>query len=179
MIGFKEHLENEQITQVRPALLVPRRGQQRLAERIERGPASRPPVRPTSSTAAASRTTSASKRWRAGIDLVGGARSGTSSSATSSTGHDRPRRPDGAESRRSRRAGSSTPPAARSLLKRKLGLLEENGHASTRPGSGSPAGSTSRSGPTPTTRSSSAACPSAACAGSAPTTCAARATGSG
>ena len=179
VLGMKDHLEQDADPQVRPALLVPRRRQQRpRPARRARARRSTPGARATSSTGAASRTTSPSGTSQAGIDVVDGCHV-----EDVEIGDERhlvtvdPRR-RGSRRRQARwvvdASGPRVHPQAQARPAR-----GQRPRSSTRPGSASPAASTSRSGPTPTTRSSSGACPSAACAGSAPTTSAARATGSG
>ena len=134
--------------------------------------------RATSSTAAASRTSSASRCVEAGVDLFGGClRPGRRARRRPPRGHVDARRRD-ARPIKARWVVDAA--AAPSSSRRSSDLLEDNGHVvNSVVVPARPAGSTSRTGPTPTTRSSSGAWRSAASACSARTTSAARATGCG
>ena len=62
VLGFKPHLENEQIHKNGLRFWWPVGDNGNIGERVERGPASRLPFRPTSSTAGVSRTSSATRQ---------------------------------------------------------------------------------------------------------------------
>ena len=129
VLGFKDHLEQEQIHKCGLRFWFPAGDNSDLsAARRARARTSTRPSPATSSTAAASRTSSPSRRSSAGIDLVR-----------------RPPRP-GRRVRRRRATRSPSTDARRSddatikarwvvdasgrafTLKKKLGLLEDNGH---------------------------------------------------
>ena len=182
VLGLKDHLEQRPAPQVRPALLVPGRRQQRPR------PAHRARHQPPAATDPSYQLDRGRFENDLGEQVPRGRRRplrrlprpGRRARRRPARGHRHARRQaSGEESTVKARwvvdaSGPRLHPQAQARPAR-----GERPRASTRPGSGSPAGSTSRTGSTPTTTSASAACPSAACASSAPTTCAARATGSG
>ncbi|HUQ22441.1 MAG TPA: FAD-dependent monooxygenase [Gaiellaceae bacterium] len=129
VLGFKEHLEQEQITKNGLRFWFPAGDNSELAERVERGPARRLPVHTYQLDRGRFENFLGEQALAAGIDLVGSARvrgvelGGDEHEITYTLG--------GKESTDERKVKARwiVDASGRAFtLKRKLGLLEDNGH---------------------------------------------------
>ncbi len=129
VLGFKEHLENEQITKNGLRFWFPAGDNSELAERVERGPARRLPVHTYQLDRGRFENFLGEQALAAGINLVGGAR--VRDVELGDDEHEITYTLGGKESTDERevKARWLLDASGRAFtLKRKLGLLEDNGH---------------------------------------------------
>jgi flavin-dependent dehydrogenase len=129
VIGFREHLEQEQITKNGLRFWFPAGDNSELAERVERGPASRLPVHTYQLDRGRFENFLGEQALAAGIDLVGSAR--VRDVELGDDEHTITYTVGGKEStdERTVKARWLVDASGRAFtLKRKLGLLEDNGH---------------------------------------------------
>ena len=129
VLGFKDHLENEQITKNGLRFWFPAGDNSELAERVERGPASRLPVHTYQLDRGRFENFLGEQALAAGIDLVSGAR--VRDVELGDEQHEITFTLGGKEStdERTVKARWIVDASGRAFtLKQKLGLLEDNGH---------------------------------------------------
>jgi flavin-dependent dehydrogenase len=129
VLGLKQHLEQEQITKNGLRFWFPAGENSELAERVERGPASRLPVHTYQLDRGRFENFLGEQALAAGIDLVGGAR--IRDVELGADRHEITFTLGGKEStdQRTVKAGWIVDASGRAFtLKRKLDLLEDNGH---------------------------------------------------
>jgi 2-polyprenyl-6-methoxyphenol hydroxylase-like FAD-dependent oxidoreductase len=129
VLGFREHLEQEQITKNGLRFWFPAGDNSELAERVERGPARRLPVHTYQLDRGRFENFLGEQALAAGIDLVGGAR--IRDVELGAEEHEITYTLGGKEStdERTVRARWIVDASGRAFtLKKKLGLLEDNGH---------------------------------------------------
>jgi flavin-dependent dehydrogenase len=129
VLGFREHLENEQITKNGLRFWFPAGDNSELAERVERGPARRLPVHTYQLDRGRFENFLGEQALAAGIDLVGGAR--VRNVELGDEQHEITYTLGGKESTDERTVNARwiVDASGRAFtLKQKLGLLEDNGH---------------------------------------------------
>ena len=129
VLGFKEHLEQEQITKNGLRFWFPAGDNSELAERVERGPARRLPVHTYQLDRGRFENFLGEQALAAGIDLVGGAR--VRDVELGDDQHEITYTLGGKDSTDERKVKARwiVDASGRAFtLKRKLGLLEDNGH---------------------------------------------------
>jgi len=129
VLGFREHLENEQITKNGLRFWFPAGDNSELAERVERGPARRLPVHTYQLDRGRFENFLGEQALDAGIDLVGGAR--VRDVELGDDEHEITYTLGGKESTDERKVKARwiLDASGRAFtLKHKLGLLEDNGH---------------------------------------------------
>ena len=129
VLGFREHLENEQITKNGLRFWFPAGDNSELAERVERGPARRLPVHTYQLDRGRFENFLGEQALAAGIDLVGGAR--VRDVELGDDEHEITYTLGGKESTDERKVKARwiLDASGRAFtLKQKLGLLEDNGH---------------------------------------------------
>ena len=129
VLGFREHLENEQITKNGLRFWFPAGDNSELAERVERGPARRLPVHTYQLDRGRFENFLGEQALAAGIDLVGGAR--VRDVELGDEQHEITYTLGGKESTDERKVKARwiVDASGRAFtLKQKLGLLEDNGH---------------------------------------------------
>ena len=129
VLGFREHLEKEQITKNGLRFWFPAGDNSELAERVERGPARRLPVHTYQLDRGRFENFLGEEALAAGIDLVGGAR--VRDVELGDEQHEITYTLGGKESTDERKVKARwiLDASGRAFtLKRKLGLLEDNGH---------------------------------------------------